>query len=174
MTWLLMTSTPALEVWMLRSHMSLIAHRWTTVVFSLCDRNADEISRILVLECAEHWRTFWSPRSSMSEVRFPPFAPPSDYSTRASSLVADVLAMGAISAVIGCGGPAIPFRAGRIDATEAGPETVPEPQQDLASHIESFRRQGFSATEMISLVACGHSLGMNAQRPRIDYSYVDS
>ncbi|KAJ7303827.1 heme peroxidase [Mycena albidolilacea] len=73
--------------------------------------------------------------------------------------MADVLAMGAISAVIGCGGPAIPFRAGRIDATEAGPETVPEPQQDLASHIESFRRQGFSATEMISLVACGHSLG---------------
>ncbi|KAJ7793123.1 heme peroxidase [Mycena olivaceomarginata] len=64
--------------------------------------------------------------------------------------MADVLAMGAISAVIGCGGPAIPFRAGRIDATEAGPETVPEPQPDLASHIESFRR-GFSATEMISL-----------------------
>jgi catalase (peroxidase I) len=68
--------------------------------------------------------------------------------------------MGAIGAVVGCGGPVIPFRGGRIDATEAGPATVPEPQQDLSSHIESFRRQGFNATDMISLVACGHSLGM--------------
>ncbi|KAJ7331326.1 heme peroxidase [Mycena albidolilacea] len=72
--------------------------------------------------------------------------------------MADVLAMGAISAVAGCGGPAIPFGGGRIDATEAGPETVPEPQQDLASRTESFKRQGFNATKMIDLVACGHSL----------------
>ncbi|KAJ7702017.1 heme peroxidase [Mycena metata] len=72
---------------------------------------------------------------------------------------ADVIAIGAINAVVGCGGPAIPFRGGRIDATEAGPATVPEPQQDLASHVASFKAQGFSETEMISLVACGHSLG---------------
>ncbi|KAJ3826908.1 heme peroxidase [Lentinula raphanica] len=52
-----------------------------------------------------------------------------------------------------------PFSAGRIGATEAVPATVPEPQQDLASHTESFRRQGFTPTEMISLVACGHTLG---------------
>ncbi|KAJ7059903.1 heme peroxidase [Mycena amicta] len=73
--------------------------------------------------------------------------------------MADVIAMGAINAVIGCGGPVIPFRGGRIDATEAGPATVPEPQQDLASHIASFKAQGFNEAEMISLVACGHSLG---------------
>ncbi|KAJ7466521.1 heme peroxidase [Mycena latifolia] len=73
--------------------------------------------------------------------------------------MADVIAMGAINAVVGCGGPVIPFRGGRIDATEAGPATVPEPQQDLASHIASFKAQGFNETEMISLVACGHSLG---------------
>ncbi|KAF7363106.1 Peroxidase [Mycena venus] len=73
--------------------------------------------------------------------------------------MADVIAMGAINAVVGCGGPVIPFRGGRIDATEAGPATVPEPQQDLASHIASFKAQGFTETEMISLVACGHSLG---------------
>ncbi|KAJ7059847.1 heme peroxidase [Mycena amicta] len=73
--------------------------------------------------------------------------------------MADVIAMGAINAVAGCGGPVIPFRGGRIDATEAGPATVPEPQQDLASHIASFKSQGFNETEMISLVACGHSLG---------------
>ncbi|KAJ7650874.1 heme peroxidase [Roridomyces roridus] len=63
-----------------------------------------------------------------------------------------------VNAVIGCGGgPVIPFRGGRKDATEAGPATVPEPQQDLASHIASFKDQGFNETEMISLVACGHS-----------------
>ncbi|KAJ3720911.1 heme peroxidase [Lentinula raphanica] len=73
--------------------------------------------------------------------------------------MADTIALGAVLAVAGCGGPLIPFSAGRIDATEAGPATVPEPQQDLASHTEAFRRQGFTPTEMISLVACGHTLG---------------
>ncbi|KAF8211734.1 heme peroxidase [Mycena galopus ATCC 62051] len=75
--------------------------------------------------------------------------------------MADIIAMGVLNAVIGCGGPVIPYRGGRIlvDATEAGPATVPEPQQDLASHIASFQRQGFNETEMIGLVACGHSLG---------------
>ncbi|KAJ4486568.1 heme peroxidase [Lentinula edodes] len=72
---------------------------------------------------------------------------------------ADTIALGAIFALAGCGGPVIPFSAGRVDATEAGPETVPEPQQDLASHTEAFRRQGFTPTEMIGLVACGHTLG---------------
>ncbi|KAJ7650852.1 heme peroxidase [Roridomyces roridus] len=74
--------------------------------------------------------------------------------------MSDFIAMGAVNAVIGCGGgPVIPFRGGRKDATEAGPATVPEPQQDLASHIDSFKDQGFNETEMISLVACGHSFG---------------
>ncbi|KAJ3809543.1 heme peroxidase [Lentinula aff. lateritia] len=73
--------------------------------------------------------------------------------------MADTIALGAVLAVAGCGGPLIPFSAGRVDATEAGPATVPEPQQDLASHTEAFRRQGFTPTEMIGLVACGHTLG---------------
>ncbi|KAF7342734.1 Peroxidase [Mycena sanguinolenta] len=73
--------------------------------------------------------------------------------------MADIIAIGAVNAVAGCGGPVIPFRGGRIDATEAGPATVPEPQQDLDSHIASFKAQGFNETEMIALVACGHSLG---------------
>lgn len=67
--------------------------------------------------------------------------------------------MGTVLAVAACGGPLIPFRAGRIDATGPGPDTVPLPEETLASHIESFRRQGFTPTEMIILVACGHSLG---------------
>jgi catalase (peroxidase I) len=61
--------------------------------------------------------------------------------------------------VVGNGGPLIPFRPGRVDTQEPGPATVPEPQQDLATHTEDFRKQGFSPTEMIALVACGHTLG---------------
>jgi catalase (peroxidase I) len=83
----------------------------------------------------------------------------STYPTRAPSSVADIIAMGAVLSVVGCGGPALPFRAGRIDATKAGPETVPEPQQDLDSHIAAFKRLGFNKTEMIGLLACGHALG---------------
>ncbi|KAF8140833.1 heme peroxidase [Mycena galopus ATCC 62051] len=73
--------------------------------------------------------------------------------------MADIIAMGAVMSVVGCGGPVIPFRAGRIDATKAGPETVPEPQQDLDLHIAAFKRLGFNETEMIGLLACGHALG---------------
>ncbi|KAJ7062950.1 heme peroxidase [Mycena amicta] len=76
-----------------------------------------------------------------------------------TSTMADVIALSTILAIKSCGGPSIPFRAGRIDAESAGPETVPEPQQDLASHIASFESQGFNVTEMIGLVACGHTLG---------------
>ena len=48
---------------------------------------------------------------------------------------------------------------GRIDATEAGRSGVPEPQQDLDTHTKMFAMQGFNQTEMIELVACGHTLG---------------
>ncbi|KAL0563179.1 hypothetical protein V5O48_018897 [Marasmius crinis-equi] len=75
---------------------------------------------------------------------------------------ADLLSMAAIAGYGSCGGPSvasIPFRAGRIDAPAAGPATVPEPQQDLESHIASFKRQGFTQSEMITLVACGHTVG---------------
>ncbi|KAJ7081467.1 heme peroxidase, partial [Mycena crocata] len=63
-----------------------------------------------------------------------------------------------ILAIKNCGGPSIPFRAGRTDAESAGPATVPEPHQDLASHTASFASQGFNMTEMIGLVACGHTI----------------
>ncbi|KAL0063916.1 hypothetical protein AAF712_009106 [Marasmius tenuissimus] len=74
--------------------------------------------------------------------------------------IADVFAFAAVRAIDNCGnGPQIPLRGGRIDATAAGPETVPEPHQDFESHLESFRRQGFTQSEMIALIACGHSVG---------------
>ncbi|KAJ3486553.1 hypothetical protein NLI96_g4162 [Meripilus lineatus] len=79
-------------------------------------------------------------------------------SNRYASL-ADVLALGAITAIEQCGGPKISFRGGRVDATVANNPGVPEPQQDLASHIAAFTRQGFTKSEMIGLVACGHTFG---------------
>ncbi|KAF8186579.1 heme peroxidase [Mycena galopus ATCC 62051] len=57
------------------------------------------------------------------------------------------------------GGPEIAFRGGRIDAAQANAPGVPEPQQDLDSHTAAFARQGFTQTEMIGLVACGHTFG---------------
>ncbi|KAF8188810.1 heme peroxidase, partial [Mycena galopus ATCC 62051] len=71
----------------------------------------------------------------------------------------DVLALGVILAIKNCAGPSIPFRPGRIDATEAGPFGVPQPTESLQTHIAEFARQGFNATEMIALVACGHTVG---------------
>ncbi|KAF7375663.1 Peroxidase [Mycena sanguinolenta] len=79
--------------------------------------------------------------------------------------MADSLALGTIIAIENCGGPEIAFRGGRIDA--GGPNTpgVPQPQDDLDSHITDFARQGFTQTEMIGLVACGHTFGGVQQAP---------
>ncbi|KAJ7084267.1 heme peroxidase [Mycena epipterygia] len=73
--------------------------------------------------------------------------------------IADALALATILAIENCGGPEIAFRGGRVDAGEPNMPGVPQPQQDLQSHIDSFARQGFTPTEMISLVACGHTFG---------------
>ncbi|KAF8185395.1 heme peroxidase [Pholiota molesta] len=72
---------------------------------------------------------------------------------------ADVIAFGATWSIAACGGPALKFRGGRKDATGPGLPGVPEPNQTLATHVEKFRLQGFNATEMIQLVACGHTIG---------------
>ncbi|KAF7337432.1 Peroxidase [Mycena sanguinolenta] len=73
--------------------------------------------------------------------------------------IADNIALAALIAIENCGGPEIAFRGGRADAAVPNAPGVPEPQQDLASHIASFARQGFTQTEMIGLVACGHTFG---------------
>ncbi|TFK42304.1 L-ascorbate oxidase [Crucibulum laeve] len=85
----------------------------------------------------------------------------SDFETFPNKYVsrADVIALGAVLAVSTCGGPIIPYRGGRVDVYTAGPTGVPEPQQDINTHTEMFRKQGFSQSEMIKLVACGHSFG---------------
>ncbi|KZV89491.1 heme peroxidase [Exidia glandulosa HHB12029] len=73
--------------------------------------------------------------------------------------IADILALALIISMENCGGPEIDYRAGRVDAMEPNVAGVPEPQNDLDSHIASFARQGFTQEEMIGLVACGHSFG---------------
>ncbi|KAJ7037639.1 heme peroxidase [Mycena alexandri] len=73
--------------------------------------------------------------------------------------IADLVAIGLITSVETCGGPQIAFRGGRIDAGEPNNPGVPEPTQDLDSHTAAFARQGFTPTEMIGLVACGHTFG---------------
>ncbi|KAJ6577055.1 heme peroxidase [Mycena vulgaris] len=73
--------------------------------------------------------------------------------------IPDLIAAGAIISVSQCGGPSIPFKPGRVMAAAAGPSGVPVPEGTLAQHIAAFQRQGFTATEMIGLVACGHTLG---------------
>ncbi|KAK3317923.1 heme peroxidase [Apodospora peruviana] len=83
-----------------------------------------------------------------------------DFQTRRSSM-ADLFALALVFAVGACsdGDILVPLRGGRVDATGPGPSGVPQPHEDIASHTASFARQGFNATEMIALVACGHTIG---------------
>lgn len=71
----------------------------------------------------------------------------------------DLLALGVVWGVASCGGPIIPFSSGRIDATGPGRYGAPQPQEILSLATERFALQGFNQTEMIGLVACGHTLG---------------
>ncbi|KAK1224265.1 hypothetical protein PQX77_012843 [Marasmius sp. AFHP31] len=73
--------------------------------------------------------------------------------------LADLIAAGVTVGTLECGGPVVPFRAGRVDATGPGRFGTPEPQHDLETIQESFRKQGFTQSEMIALTACGHTLG---------------
>ncbi|KAH8899160.1 heme peroxidase [Thozetella sp. PMI_491] len=77
------------------------------------------------------------------------------------SSMADLIALGAQMAVASCsnGTILIPYRGGRVDVAGPGPSGVPTPDQGLDSHMAAFARQGFNVTEMIGLVACGHTLG---------------
>ncbi|KAK1981397.1 WSC domain-containing protein [Colletotrichum cereale] len=79
------------------------------------------------------------------------------YSVRASA--SDLLAMSVLVAQASCRGAKMPFRAGRIDAQEAGPAGVPEPQTDLKTTQDAFTKAGFNTSDMIAMVACGHTLG---------------
>lgn len=75
------------------------------------------------------------------------------------SIGADLIALGAIFSVATCQGPTIPFRGGRIDAWTAGDFGTPLPQDDITTLTDSFKRMGFSPSDMVGLIACGHSIG---------------
>ncbi|KAJ7136023.1 heme peroxidase [Mycena epipterygia] len=85
----------------------------------------------------------------------------SDFSTYPNKYItrSDIIAIGTVWAVATCSGPVIPLRGGRVDATVAGPQGVPDPGDSLQSLTDNFAKQGFNVSEMIQLVACGHTLG---------------
>lgn len=78
-------------------------------------------------------------------------------SPRAS--MADLIAAGVYASVRSCGGPIVPVRGGRVDATSAGAIGVPQPQNGVGTFKTQFDRMGFSVAEMIQVTACGHTLG---------------
>ena len=67
--------------------------------------------------------------------------------------------MGTVTSVGNCGGPRIPYRGGRVDATGPGPSGVPAPDTDLQTTLSFFANAGFSQADSIKLTACGHTLG---------------
>ncbi|KAJ7770508.1 L-ascorbate oxidase [Mycena metata] len=85
----------------------------------------------------------------------------SDFSQYPSKYIsrADIIAIGTVWAVATCSGPVIPLRGGRLDANVAGPFGVPNASDPLDSLTNNFAKQGYNVSEMIQLVACGHTLG---------------
>jgi Peroxidase len=73
--------------------------------------------------------------------------------------VADLVATSVVMAVGNCGGPQIPLRGGRIDATGPGPFGVPAPDTDLKTTLSFFATSGFNQVDSIGLTACGHTMG---------------
>ncbi|KAL5329264.1 hypothetical protein ACEPPN_002775 [Leptodophora sp. 'Broadleaf-Isolate-01'] len=79
------------------------------------------------------------------------------YNSRLS--VSDIIALGVYASVRACGGPVVPIRGGRIDATAAGPQGVPQPQNPQGTFVNQFARMGFNTVDMIQMTACGHAIG---------------
>ncbi|KAK4691247.1 hypothetical protein P7C71_g5711, partial [Lecanoromycetidae sp. Uapishka_2] len=73
--------------------------------------------------------------------------------------MSDLIALGVVTAVGNCGGPHIPMRTNRIDATVAGPSGVPEPETDIQDTLDDFSNAGFNSDDTIALTTCGHSMG---------------
>ncbi|KAI8941040.1 hypothetical protein NX059_002284 [Plenodomus lindquistii] len=75
------------------------------------------------------------------------------------SSAADLIALAMVMSVARCGDFRVPLRMGRVDATVAGVKGVPEAHTDLETSRRRFEMASFNQTEMITLVACGHSIG---------------
>jgi hypothetical protein len=73
--------------------------------------------------------------------------------------MADMVALGAYASVRACGGPVIPMRGGRTDATGPNQKGVPSPSDGTQVFTTRFFRMGFDQPSMIQMVACGHTIG---------------
>ncbi|KAK7970159.1 hypothetical protein PG988_009232 [Apiospora saccharicola] len=74
--------------------------------------------------------------------------------------MSDLIALGTVMSVHLCGGKAIPYRPGRVDALHADPTTgVPAPETGVKETLDEFSRAGFDGEDAIGLTACGHTLG---------------
>jgi hypothetical protein len=72
---------------------------------------------------------------------------------------ADFIALSVVMSVGNCGGPQIPLRGGRIDATGPGASGVPAPETSLEETLDFFGGAGFNKVDSIGLTACGHTMG---------------
>lgn len=75
------------------------------------------------------------------------------------TVVADLIALGTVVAVGACGGPNVPYRGGRVDATSASSLHVCKPETDINETLDIFSSAGFSQEDAIGVTACGHSMG---------------
>ncbi|KAL2042395.1 hypothetical protein N7G274_004886 [Stereocaulon virgatum] len=73
--------------------------------------------------------------------------------------MADLMAMGVSMAIDTCGGAHVPYCEGRIDATEADPSGVCEPETDIKTTLSTFSGAGFNQADTIALMSCGHTMG---------------
>ncbi|KAJ3093137.1 hypothetical protein HK102_007976 [Quaeritorhiza haematococci] len=75
--------------------------------------------------------------------------------------MADIIAFGAIVSIETCNGPAIPFKAGRIDATSRnaplGERGNPDASIDVL--LSEFERLGFTSREFVAITSGSHSVG---------------
>ncbi|TVY44967.1 WSC domain-containing protein [Lachnellula occidentalis] len=74
-------------------------------------------------------------------------------------VMADFIALAVVMSVGNCGGPRIPLRGGRVDATGGGETGVPAPDSSLAETLGFFGGAGFGQVDSIGLTACGHTMG---------------
>lgn len=72
---------------------------------------------------------------------------------------ADLLALSLVMSVARCANMRVPLRLGRKDAAEAGIKGVPEAHTDLETTRNRFATASLNETDMITLIACGHSIG---------------
>lgn len=75
------------------------------------------------------------------------------------STAADLLALSLVMSVDRCADMRVPLRLGRKDATEAGIKGVPEAHTGLETTRKRFATASISGVDMITLIACGHSIG---------------